>query len=96
VKRAIATLRAGVIALLLLPVRLWSRVISPALPPRCRYYPSCSRYAEEAIREHGPIRGTAMAAWRVVRCNPFSDGGFDPVPPRDSGRHAHPHRHEPA
>lgn len=94
-KRALGTLHAGVIALLLLPIRLWSRVISPALPPRCRYYPTCSRYAEEAIREHGPIRGAGMAAWRVVRCNPFSDGGFDPVPPQRD-RHAHPHPPEAA
>ena len=95
-KRVLAVLHAALITALLLPIRLWSRVISPALPPRCRYYPSCSRYAEEAIREHGPVRGSAMAAWRVMRCNPFSDGGFDPVPPPNTGRDAHTHTHETA
>ena len=95
-KRPLSWLRAGMVALLLAPIRLWSRAISPALPPRCRYYPSCSRYAEEAIREHGPFRGVGMAAWRVVRCNPFSDGGFDPVPSRRDRSHAHPHPPETA
>lgn len=86
-KRVVSHARALVAAILLAPIRVWSRVISPALPPRCRYYPSCSRYAEEAIREHGALRGVGLAAWRVARCNPFSAGGFDPVPPRaDEGR----------
>jgi putative membrane protein insertion efficiency factor len=95
VKRLIAAVRALFAAVLLAPIKLWSRVISPALPPRCRYYPTCSAYAEEAIREHGPIRGFGLAAWRVVRCNPFSAGGVDPVPPRRD-RHAHPHPPEAA
>lgn len=66
----------------LLPLRGYRRFISPALAPRCRYYPSCSAYAEEAIRELGVIRGTILAAWRLLRCNPFSDGGIDPVSER--------------
>ncbi len=55
------------------------------LGQRCKYYPSCSNYAVEALREHGAVRGTGMAAWRLLRCNPFSNGGYDPVPPRHHG-----------
>lgn len=66
----------------LLPIRGYRRFLSPALAPRCRYYPSCSAYAEEAIRELGVIRGTILAAWRIVRCNPLSDGGLDPLSER--------------
>jgi len=61
------------------PIRAYQRVISPALGPRCRYAPSCSDYAVDAIREHGVARGIVLAAWRLVRCNPFSRGGLDPV-----------------
>ena len=64
---------------LLIPVYAYRKLISPFIAPRCRYYPSCSTYAVEALREYGPIRGGVLAAWRVVRCNPFSDGGFDYV-----------------
>ena len=64
---------------LLLPVRFYRRVISPLVGPRCRYYPSCSSYAEQALRELGPFRGTIVAAWRVLRCNPLSSGGLDPL-----------------
>jgi putative membrane protein insertion efficiency factor len=65
--------------LFLAPLHLYRRVISPALPSRCRYYPSCSTYAVEAVREYGVIRGSVLAAWRVMRCNPLSRGGFDHV-----------------
>ena len=65
--------------LCLLPVRLYRRVVSPLLGPRCRYYPSCSEYAVDAVREYGVIRGSVLAVWRVLRCNPLSDGGLDPV-----------------
>ena len=64
---------------LLVPVRLYQRLVSPALPRRCKYEPTCSAYAAEALRIHGPLRGTALAVWRLLRCNPFSHGGFDPV-----------------
>jgi putative membrane protein insertion efficiency factor len=77
---AIAGVRALLLAAFLLPLRVYRAVISPALGPRCRYYPSCSAYAEEAIRTHGVMRGTALGAWRLLRCNPFSHGGYDPVP----------------
>jgi putative membrane protein insertion efficiency factor len=69
-------------ALLIAPIRLYQRWISPVLGPRCRYYPSCSDYAIQAIRELGPIRGLILAAWRLLRCNPFSHGGFDEVSDR--------------
>jgi putative membrane protein insertion efficiency factor len=61
------------------PIVVYQRVISPALPRRCKYEPTCSRYAIEAIREFGVMRGAVLAAWRVLRCNPFSYGGYDPV-----------------
>jgi uncharacterized protein len=69
-------------ALLIAPIRLYQRLISPAIGPRCRYYPTCSNYAVEAIRELGPVRGTILAAWRVLRCNPFSHGGIDELSDR--------------
>jgi uncharacterized protein len=69
-------------AMLIAPIRVYQRWISPRLAPRCRYYPSCSDYAVEAIRELGPIRGPILAAWRLLRCNPFSHGGFDEVSDR--------------
>jgi uncharacterized protein len=61
-------------------IRGYQRLISRHLPPMCRFYPSCSAYGLEAIQVHGLGRGSAMAAWRVVRCNPFHPGGHDPVP----------------
>ena len=64
------------------PVRVYQRVISPLFPRRCKYEPTCSRYAVEAIREVGVVRGVILAAWRLLRCNPFSHGGYDPVSAR--------------
>lgn len=85
-------------ALLLAPIRAYQRWISPAFAPRCRYYPTCSNYAAEAIRELGPIRGLILAGWRLLRCNPFSHGGVDELEDRKlfrntstrSERHARP------
>lgn len=68
--------------LLLAPIRAYQRFVSPLLPRRCRYEPTCSAYAVTAIRRFGPLRGALLALWRLVRCNPFSHGGFDPVPER--------------
>jgi uncharacterized protein len=61
------------------PIRFYQRVISPALPRRCKYEPTCSLYAVQAIQRFGILRGLVLAAWRLLRCNPFSNGGFDPV-----------------
>jgi putative membrane protein insertion efficiency factor len=68
--------------LALAPIRGYRRFISPLLGPRCRYYPTCSAYAEQAVRELGPLRGTIVAVWRVLRCNPLSPGGLDPLEDR--------------
>jgi putative membrane protein insertion efficiency factor len=65
--------------LLTIPIRLYQRLISPMLPRRCKYEPTCSAYALEALRTHGLFRGAVLAAWRLLRCNPFSHGGYDPV-----------------
>ncbi|MQA04345.1 MAG: membrane protein insertion efficiency factor YidD [Streptosporangiales bacterium] len=71
-----------------LPTRLlialvtgYRRFISPLLGPRCRFYPSCSAYALEALRTHGALRGGWLTVWRILRCQPFHPGGFEPVPP---------------
>ena len=64
----------------------YRRFVSPLLPPRCRFEPSCSAYALGALREHGAARGTWLAVRRVARCHPFNPGGYDPVPPRGAGR----------
>ena len=61
------------------PIRFYQLVISPALPRRCKYEPTCSLYAVQAIRRFGILRGLVLAGWRLLRCNPFSHGGFDPV-----------------
>ncbi len=62
-------------------IRLYQKTISRSLPPNtCRFYPSCSHYGYQAIYKHGAIKGSVMAVWRVLRCNPFNPGGYDPVP----------------
>jgi putative membrane protein insertion efficiency factor len=61
------------------PIVLYQRYISPALPRRCKYEPTCSRYALEAIGQYGILRGLVLAGWRLLRCNPLSHGGYDPV-----------------
>jgi putative membrane protein insertion efficiency factor len=72
-------------ALLLLLVRGYRRLLSPLLPARCRFHPTCSAYAEEALRRHG-VRGAWLAVRRVARCHPFNPGGVDPVPDVVAGR----------
>ena len=64
---------------ILAPIRAYQRFISPAMPRRCKYYPTCSAYAIDAVREFGVLRGLMLAGWRLLRCNPFSHGGYDPV-----------------
>ncbi len=61
------------------PIVLYQRVVSPLLPRRCKYEPTCSAYASQAVRRYGILRGGVLAAWRLLRCNPWSHGGYDPV-----------------
>ena len=73
-------------------IRGYQRWISPLLGARCKYYPSCSEYAVQAIGRYGILRGSVLAAWRLLRCNPFSHGGYDPVSEQTLfRRHAHIH-----
>jgi hypothetical protein len=65
-------------------IRLYRYFLSPMLGPNCRFYPSCSCYAEEAIEHHGVVRGGYLAARRILRCHPWHPGGYDPVPPPSS------------
>ncbi|GLZ32687.1 hypothetical protein Lesp02_48750 [Lentzea sp. NBRC 105346] len=67
---------------LLLPVHFYRRFISPLLPPTCRFHPSCSAYAVEALNVHGALRGSWLTVRRLLRCGPWHPGGLDPVPPR--------------
>lgn len=71
--------RGWVRVAVLAPIQLYRRVISPALPRRCKYEPTCSLYAIQALREYGILRGLTLAVWRLLRCNPWSQGGYDPV-----------------
>jgi uncharacterized protein len=82
VKRAQAAASRALAAAILAPLRLYQRFVSPALPRRCKYEPTCSAYAVDAVRQLGPARGVIVAAWRLLRCNPFSHGGYDPVDAR--------------
>lgn len=71
---------------LLFALRIYKAVVSPLLPPACRFYPTCSEYAAQAIAKHGAIRGSILAARRLAKCHPLHPGGFDPVPsPQHSG-----------
>lgn len=93
-------LRSTASFIVLLPVHAYRKLVSPLLGPRCKYYPTCSSYAVDAVKQYGALRGTVLAAWRVVRCNPMSDGGFDyvedqrlfrrqPVPSASAKAHKH-------
>jgi putative membrane protein insertion efficiency factor len=70
-------------------LRFYQLFVSPMTPPTCRYYPSCSQYAVVAVTRHGVLRGGALAAWRVLRCNPWTRGGVDDVPPARAHVHEH-------
>ena len=77
-------------------IRLYQLTLSPVLGTNCRYYPSCSAYAAEAVRLHGPLRGGWLALRRILRCHPWSEGGVDPVPPAvhsPPSMQEHPGRH---
>jgi putative membrane protein insertion efficiency factor len=66
--------------IVLLVIRFYKKAISPHFPPSCRYYPTCSAYAYEAVLKYGVFRGSILAARRILRCHPFHPGGYDPVP----------------
>ena len=66
--------------LIALPIRFYKKCVSPLFPPSCRFTPTCSTYAIHALRKHGPVKGFALAVWRVLRCNPWGGSGYDPVP----------------
>jgi putative membrane protein insertion efficiency factor len=72
--------------LLIVLIRGYKRFISPLLGDNCRFYPTCSSYAIEALQVHGVCKGLVLAAWRILRCNPFCKGGLDPVPPKGAWR----------
>ncbi len=73
---------------LIVPIRWYQRYISRYTPPSCRYYPCCSNYAITALRTHGAVVGTGLTVWRLLRCNPWSEGGIDHVPPKGQLRPA--------
>lgn len=77
--------------IVLAPVRFYQQWISPALPPSCRYYPSCSAYAVQAVKVHGPLKGLLLGTWRILRCNPLTRGGVDHVPDPGRWRYQYPH-----
>lgn len=64
---------------IVLPIRAYQRTLSPVFGDRCKYYPSCSEYAAQSVQRFGILRGLALAGWRLLRCNPWSHGGFDPI-----------------
>ena len=68
--------------LILKMIRSYQKYISPMSPPTCRFYPTCSQYAIEAVEEHGAIKGSYLATRRILKCHPLHEGGFDPVPPK--------------
>jgi uncharacterized protein len=82
----VATTSAAVVTGLVFLLRIYQVHVSPALPPTCRFYPSCSQYAVEALQVHGVLRGVGLTTWRLLRCHPWHPGGADPVPPRRGDR----------
>lgn len=79
-KNTLHAVRAVLAWLLILPIRFYQLAISPLFPPSCRFVPTCSQYAVEALRRHGPLRGSWLAIRRILRCHPWNPGGYDPVP----------------
>ncbi len=74
--------------LLLLPIRFYQYAISPLMASHCRHYPTCSQYAVEAITRHGAVKGLYLAIRRLLRCHPWAEGGYDPVPGTEAAGHA--------
>jgi len=80
IRQAVHALLQAIGWVLILPIRFYQKCISPLTPPTCRFTPTCSTYAIQAIRKHGPFKGLALAVWRILRCNPWGGSGYDPVP----------------
>lgn len=80
VRRLIKIISRILVWLLLLPIRFYQVAITPYTPPSCRFTPTCSEYARQALIKHGPVKGLALAIWRILRCNPWGGSGYDPVP----------------
>ena len=70
--------------ILILLIRFYQKFISPMFPAKCRFYPTCSQYTLEAIKEHGTIKGTYLGIRRILKCHPFHEGGYDPVPKKEN------------
>lgn len=84
----LSILRKVAVQVLMLPIRFYRYFISPWLPPSCRFTPTCSAYAQEALTVHGPLRGSYLAVHRLCRCHPLAEGGADPVPAPNAFRSA--------
>ena len=80
VKKAFHLLGRAVSWILVLPIVFYQKCITPYTPPSCRFRPTCSEYARQALLKHGPIKGMILAVWRIIRCNPWGGSGYDPVP----------------
>ena len=78
--KAAKLIRSVLVTILILPVRFYQKFISPLTPPSCRFTPTCSQYAVEALRKHGPVNGLWLAIRRILRCHPWGGSGYDPVP----------------
>lgn len=78
--KAAKLIRSVLVTILILPVRFHQKFISPLTPPSCRFTPTCSQYAVEALRKHGPVKGLWLAIRRILRCHPWGGSGYDPVP----------------
>lgn len=79
-RRAAKALSRVVVWMLILPIRFYQTAISPLTPPSCRFTPTCSEYARQALIKHGPVKGLALAIRRILRCHPWGGAGYDPVP----------------
>ena len=78
--KAAKLIRSVLVTILILPVRFYQKFISPLTPPSCRFTPTCSQYAVEALRKHGPVKGLWLAIRRILRCHPWGGSGYGPVP----------------
>lgn len=78
--KALHLIKSSIVFILIIPIKIYKYLISPYLPMACRYTPSCSQYAIEALQKHGPIKGMYLAIKRILSCNPWGGHGYDPVP----------------